>query len=70
MFTTACWKLLAKDWGSPDTVAEICGNIWDYLGKAVIVVTTNGHVAASGKADLGWGCARLWRSFSTTGFSL
>jgi hypothetical protein len=37
---------------------EISGNIWDYLGKAVIVVTTNGHFTRSGKADLGRGCAR------------
>ncbi len=58
MSTTACWKRRAKDWGSPDPMVEICGNIWDYLGRAVIVVTTNGHVDGSGKADLGRGCAR------------
>ena len=37
---------------------EINGNIWDWLGKAVIAVTTNGHVTRDGKAALGRGCAR------------
>ena len=37
---------------------EISGNIWDWLGRAVIAVTTNGHVTRDGKASLGRGCAR------------
>ncbi len=37
---------------------ETTGNIWDYVGCAVIVVTTNGMVAGSGAAVLGRGCAR------------
>ncbi len=39
-------------------MTEIRGNIWDWLGKAVIAVTTNGHVTRDGKAVLGRGCAR------------
>lgn len=37
---------------------EIEGNLWDYLGKAILVVTTNGLVTAKGEAALGHGCAR------------
>lgn len=37
---------------------EITGNIWEYLGKAVIAITTNGQVTRQGKANLGNGCAR------------
>jgi hypothetical protein len=58
MSTTAWWKPRARDWGCTDPMNEISGNIWDYLGKAVVVITTNGHVTKSGKADLGRGCAR------------
>ncbi len=39
-------------------MTEISGNIWDWLGRAVIAVTTNGHVTRDGKASLGRGCAR------------
>lgn len=37
---------------------EISGNIWDYLGRAVIAITTNGSVARDGRAVLGRGVAR------------
>lgn len=37
---------------------EISGNIWEYLDKAVIVITTNGQVTRDGRAVLGRGCAR------------
>lgn len=37
---------------------EITGDIWDYQGRAVIVITTNGHVTKSGAAVFGRGCAR------------
>ncbi len=40
---------------------EVSGNIWDYLGKAVVAITTNGHVTRDGKAVLGHGCARQAR---------
>lgn len=40
---------------------ETTGNIWDYLGQAVIVITTNGHVSPKGDAVLGNGCARQAR---------
>jgi len=36
---------------------EIRGNIWDYLGEAVIVITTNGTVKKNGEAVMGRGCA-------------
>ena len=36
---------------------EITGDIWEWLGKAVIVITTNGYVAKNGLAVLGRGCA-------------
>ncbi len=39
-------------------MVEIIGDIWDYLGMAVIAVTTNGHVTKEGVAVLGRGCAR------------
>ncbi len=39
-------------------MTEIRGNIWDWMNRAVIAVTTNGHVSRDGKADLGRGCAR------------
>ena len=37
---------------------ETCGNIWDYLGRAVLVITTNGTLDRRGRAVLGRGCAR------------
>jgi hypothetical protein len=37
---------------------ELTGDIWDYLGTAVIAVTTNGSVTRDGRAVLGRGCAR------------
>jgi hypothetical protein len=37
---------------------EIQGNLWGYLGKEIIAVTTNGMISKSGKAVLGKGCAR------------
>ncbi len=37
---------------------EISGDIWDYLGLAVIAITTSGSVAKDGRAVLGRGCAR------------
>ncbi|WP_298438338.1 ADP-ribose-binding protein [Geobacter sp.] len=40
---------------------ETTGNIWDYLGKAVICITTNGHLTRKGEAVLGRGCARQAR---------
>lgn len=40
---------------------ETTGNIWDYLGKAIIVITTNGMVTAKGEAVCGRGVARQAR---------
>lgn len=37
---------------------ELCGNLWDHLGQAVLVITTNGRVDRQGRALLGRGCAR------------
>lgn len=37
---------------------EGCCDIWLYLGKAVIAVTTSGSVARNGKAVMGRGVAR------------
>ncbi|HEY6872224.1 MAG TPA: ADP-ribose-binding protein [Geobacteraceae bacterium] len=37
---------------------EKTGNIWEYLGSAVIAITTNGMVAGNGAAVFGRGCAR------------
>jgi len=37
---------------------ELTGDIWNYLGKAVIVITTNGSLTKDGRAVLGRGCAR------------
>ncbi len=39
-------------------MTEVTGNVWDYLGQAVIAITTNGHVTREGNAVLGYGCAR------------
>src|SRR6266702_2859187 len=41
-----------------DTMHELTGNIWDYLGSAVVAITTNGTVSRSGNALFGKGCAR------------
>jgi hypothetical protein len=39
------------------TMRETTGNIWDYLGRAVIAITTNGSVDRNGDAVFGRGCA-------------
>ena len=36
---------------------EITGDIWDFLGRAVIAITTNGLVTRRGAAVFGRGCA-------------
>jgi len=38
-------------------LVETIGNIWDYQGKAIIAITTNGSVSRSGKANIGRGVA-------------
>jgi hypothetical protein len=40
-----------------DTIHEIVGDIWDYLGKAVVCITTNGLVNRKGDTVMGRGCA-------------
>ena len=42
-------------------MVEAVGNIWDYLGRAVIAITTNGHITRKGDAVFGRGCARQAR---------
>jgi hypothetical protein len=37
---------------------EIQGNLWEFFGREVIAITTNGQVTKNGKAVLGNGCAR------------
>lgn len=37
---------------------EISGDIWDFVGRATICVTTNGSLTKDGRAVLGRGCAR------------
>jgi len=37
---------------------EITGDIWGYLGSAIIVITTNGRMTADGRAVFGRGVAR------------
>jgi len=37
---------------------ELTGDIWNYSGKAVIALTTNGSLTKDGRAVLGRGCAR------------
>jgi len=37
---------------------EIEGDLWDYHGRAIIAVTTNGQVTKRGEAVFGQGCAR------------
>ena len=39
-------------------MVETCGDIWDFLGRAVIAITTNGLVTKNGSAVFGRGCAR------------
>lgn len=38
-------------------MVETHGDIWDYRGRAVIAITTNGLVSGKGEAILGRGCA-------------
>ena len=49
---------------------ETTGNIWDYQGKAIIAITTNGSVSRSGKAIMGRGVAAqaagLFQTLSVT----
>lgn len=37
---------------------ELSGNLWDFLGRGIIAITTNGYVTWDGKAMLGHGVAR------------
>ncbi len=37
---------------------ELTGDIWQYLGTAIIAITTNGSLTKDGRAVLGRGCAR------------
>ncbi|MDZ4184961.1 MAG: ADP-ribose-binding protein [Desulfuromonadales bacterium] len=37
---------------------EIIGNLWDYQGRALLALTTNGSVSRDHRAILGRGCAR------------
>lgn len=37
---------------------ETTGNIWSFLGRATVCITTNGTVTRDGRAVLGRGCAR------------
>jgi len=37
---------------------EIIGNLWDYQGRAVLALTTNGSLSRDHRAILGRGCAR------------
>jgi hypothetical protein len=37
---------------------ELTDDIWQYLGKAIIAITTNGSLTKDGRAVLGRGCAR------------
>lgn len=40
---------------------EIRGDLWDFLGQAVVVITTNGAVSRKGEASMRRGCARQAR---------
>lgn len=42
-------------------MVEISGELWDYLGQAVIAVTTSGGVNARGECVMLRGCARQAR---------
>ena len=37
---------------------EVVGDLWSYLGKGIIAITTNGYVSRDGRAILGHGVAR------------
>lgn len=37
---------------------ELTGDLWNYLGKCMLAITTNGYVTWDGKAMLGQGVAR------------
>jgi hypothetical protein len=37
---------------------EISGNLWDYQGRAILALTTNGSLSRDQRAILGRGCAR------------
>ena len=37
---------------------ELTGNLWDYLDKGILAITTNGAVTRDGRARLGQGAAR------------
>ncbi len=37
---------------------EIEGDLWEHLGKRIVVVTTNGRVRPDGRAIMGNGCAK------------
>ncbi|TLM65904.1 MAG: ADP-ribose-binding protein [Deltaproteobacteria bacterium] len=37
---------------------EVSGDLWEYLGKGVVAITTNGYVTRDGRAVLGHGVAR------------
>ena len=41
-----------------ETMLEVNGNIWSYLGKGIVAITTNGYVTREGRAVLGQGVAR------------
>jgi hypothetical protein len=42
-------------------VREIYGDLWDWLGRAVIVITTGGQVSPKGNCAMPRGCARQAR---------
>jgi len=42
-------------------VKEIRGDLWDYLGAAVLVITTGGAVSRKGECAMPRGCARQAR---------
>lgn len=37
---------------------EVVGNMWEFIGSSVIVITTNGSVTKDGRAVMGRGAAR------------
>ncbi len=37
---------------------EVAGDLWEYLGKGIVAITTNGYVTRDGRAILGYGVAR------------
>jgi hypothetical protein len=40
---------------------EIQGNLWEHYGRAIVVITTNGHVSKGGDCPMPRGCARQAR---------